>query len=207
MIDAPALTTKERRYVQFRIDGADKATAARRAGFGEAPARRAAELIETPEIVALVASAQQELTAYAYENSLIDAREIHEYLTDALRARVTDVMNDDGSFKLLSEWPPIWQQMWEKGDVEIESLSERSDDGATKDKRGGWDNIGTVTKIKMGFTSRKDLLKLAMMHSGIRAMAPVKQEVDVNLNVEVNRRLSAALEREAALKVIDVKPE
>lgn len=206
-----ALTTKERRYVQFRIEGLDKATSARKAGFGESTAYNVKARIETPEMTALVQSAQQELTAYAVENALVDAREIHEYLTDALRARITDVMNDDGTFKVISQWPPIWQQMWEKGDVEVETSSERSHDGATTDKRGGWDTTGTVTKIKMGFTSRKDLLKLAMQHKGVDAMVEKNNTLNLNVTVTAQQQRMSRLERaqarlEAAKNVTPEKP-
>ena len=112
---------------------------------------------------------QQALTEHSVNQSLINAAEIHEYLTDCIRADMRDIRNADGSFKPQDEWPPIWGRMMEAGDVEVETLSQRSHDGQTKDKDGGWDESGTVTKVKLKFSRRNELVKLAMQHKAVDA--------------------------------------
>lgn len=155
-----------------------------------------------------IVAIEQELVAHAINESLIDATEIHEYLTDAIRADMRDIRNDDHTFKPRSQWPDIWSRMEEAGDVEVEYQSERSHDGETKDKPGGWDETGKVVlKVKLKFASKVKLLELAMKHKGVNAMVEQKQG-DVNIVVitaEKARQVASAKKRLA--KVIDITPE
>ena len=141
------------------------------------------------------------------EVGLITATEIHEYLTDAIRARMSDIRNDDHTFKPRSEWPEIWDRMEEAGDVEVSYESERSHDGETKDKPGGWDRTGrTVEKVKLKFASKTTLLEMAMNHIAVNAMVREKQG-DINIVVvtaEKARQVASAKKRLS--KVIEVTP-
>lgn len=159
---------------------------------------------ELADVEALVEEATAALAEIRFEECLIDAHEIHEYLTAAIRADWADIENDDGTFKPISEWPPIWRQMKEAGDVEVEYESHRSHDGEDRDGRGGWDSDGIVRKVKLKFTSRVKLIELAMKHKAVDAI--VQPHTDVNLNVNITateQRLERAKLR--MQRVIDVK--
>lgn len=201
------MTYREARYVQARINGACEYDALRGAGFTHHLAAHPARIV-TDEMREEVARLQAELVKHTLDVGLIDAQEIHEYLSDALRANVRDILNDDMTYKPLSQWPEIWQRMYEGGDLDIETKSVRSHDGEDKDGKGGWDNTGTViTKVKCRFPRKAELLKLTMMHKGVNAMVEQKQG-DVNIMVvtaETARKVIGAKKRLA--KVIDVTPE
>lgn len=198
------MTYREAKVIQHQLRGESTRKALIAAGFGPGIAANP-HLVITEEMRTELVRLQTELVAQTLDAGLIDATEIHEYLTEALRADMRDIRNDDGSFKPQSEWPAIWGRMMEAGDCEIETLNERSHDDATQEKRGGWDVSGTVTKVKLKFSSRAKLLELAMRHKGVNAM--VEQKVgDVNILVvtaEKARQVSGAKKRLA--KVIEVK--
>lgn len=194
------LTRREIRYIAERVAGKSKTEAGLACGFSPWVARNAGQSIETQQMRDEIERLKIELTEYALDKVLIDASEIHEYLTEAIRADMRDIQNEDGSFKPRSEWPSIWGRMQEAGDVEVMTEYERSDDGATNDKRGGWDASGTVTKVKLKFLSRVKLLELAMKHKGVNAMVDQKgPELHLHLHEAITQRLQGALKRQARL--------
>jgi hypothetical protein len=155
----------------------------------------------TPEMLAEVARISATLTEQAREKCLADAGEIHEFLSDAFRCRMSDIRNDDHTFKPRSEWPEIWDRLEESGEVEVTYEKVRSHDGEDKEGIGGWETTGRVVeKVKLKFSSKVKLVELLMKHKAVDAM--VKQG---------DRPLSPG-EREitirwgAASDVIDVTP-
>lgn len=200
------LTRREQRYVASRLKGESMQEAARQSGLPAWMARTR----ELASVEALVDEASQALAEIRYDQCLIDAVEIHEYLTDAIRADWADIQNDDGTFKPLSEWPEIWRRMKEKGEVEVEEASVRSHDGKDTDGLGGWEKSGkTVTKVKIAFGSKVKLLELAMKHRAVNAMVDQKAG-DVNLNLVVvtaEKARQVVNARKRLGKVLDVTPE
>lgn len=173
------MTFRESRYVAARLRGLTKTAAALECGFSPSVANCAGSIVETDEIRAEVARLQAELVANTLEVGLIDAKEIHEYLTDALRADMRDIRNEDGSFKPQSEWPEIWGRMMEAGDceVETESVSAANEDGSVITNN-------VVRKVKIKTASRVKLLELAMKHKGVNALAQVDEKpANVTINV------------------------
>lgn len=205
------LTYRESRVAISIVDGSPECEALKLAGFGPFYQRHPNAFPAMTRIREEVARLQDSLSTATLEYGLIDALEIHEYLTDALRARISDIRRDDGSYLPTSEWPDIWQRMYEAGDVEIEELSERSNDGATKGKRGGWDGIGTVTKVKIKFASRAKLLELAMKHRGVNAMVNPNDKLGEGLSDlagSIDRAIAEGRQRASQRnRVIDVKSE
>jgi len=202
------LTYREARYVAARINGDDMVHAGRKAGFSEWLCRIAGSAIEKGAVAEALNEAQEILANHALANGLIDATEIHEYLTDAIRARMSDIRNDDHTFKPRSEWPEIWDRMEEAGDVDVEYEKVRSHDGEDTEGLGGWETGSkVVVKVKLKFASRVKLLELAMKHKAVNAMVEQKSGGDLHLHVhsEITAKLQGALQREA--KLIDVKPE
>lgn len=204
------MTYREARYVASRINGATKQQAMLDAGFS-AWLARVPQTIESEEVLAAITKAQGELVQHTITAGLIDATEIHEYLTDAIRADWCDIENDDGTFRPISEWPLIWRQMKEAGDIEVEYEATRSHDGQDAQGLGGWDRDGLVRKVKIKFASRVKLLELAMRHKGVNAMVEQKSG-DTNILVvtaETARKVIGArkrLERLQSSEVIDVTP-
>jgi len=186
------LTYREALYVNERLKGKNKAAAARAAGFTPGVVNNVGALIEVGPVKEKLEELQRELVEDTLAVGLADAKELHEYLTEALRADVRDIRNDDGSFKPQSEWPPIWGRMCEAGDVEVERTFERSKDGGDK----SWDAKGTVTKVKLKFTGRAKLIELLMRHKGVNALVESKQpDVHLHLHAEVTQRLADGRKR------------
>ena len=132
------------------------------------------------------------------ERTKITADEILVHLTAALRAQISEIRRDDGSFKPVSEWPAIWQQIANGGDVDVEDLMERSKDGGD----ASWDKTGTVTKMKYKFVDRGKIIELAMRHIGVNAFALAKEEHQhVHLHISLQDRLQKA--REIAAGIVD----
>lgn len=198
------MTYREAKYVQARINGATQVAAAQQAGFSVWLGRNATAQIETDEMREQIQKLQAELVQNTFQAGLITATEIHEYLTDAIRADWCDIENDDGTFKPISEWPLIWRQMKEAGDIEVEYEATRSHDGQDAQGLGGWDRDGLVRKVKIKFASRVKLIELAMKHKGVDALAVERQQVDINVTAEITAKLQGALRRKA---LIDVTPE
>lgn len=155
----------------------------------------------TPEMLAEVERIKAELTEQAREKCLADAGEIHEFLSDAFRARMSDIRNDDHTYKPRSEWPEIWDRLEESGEVEVTYESERSHDGEDTDGLGGWEKTGrTVEKVKLKFGSKVKLLELLMKHVAVRAIQQEKgPELHLHLHQEVTAKLQGALKREARM--------
>ena len=164
-----ALTHREARYVRARIEGKSERKALLAAGFSPGLAKNPSYVV-TDEMREEVERLQAALVENTLEHALIDATELHEYLTDAIRADLADILDDDHNYKPLSEWPLIWRQMYEGGDLEVEFASERSHDGEDKDGAGGWDHVGKIVKVKYRFASRRAMIELAMKHKGVDAM-------------------------------------
>ena len=192
------LTHREAKYVNARVAGKSKQQALLIAGFSPSLAAVPFRVV-TPEMEAAEAEITAELVAQSLDQGLADATEVHQYLTAALRADMRDIRNEDGSFRPQSEWPAIWGQMMEGGDVivEYEQLTERSHDDATEEKLGGWDVVGekVVKNVKLKFSSRAKLVELLMRHKGVNAMVEAKQG-DVNITI---------VTADQARKVVDAK--
>jgi len=172
------LTLKEQRYLKARLSGDERTVALRKAGLPDWMRGR-----DLGEVEALVVEATQALAELRFSEALIDAHEIHEYLTDAIRARMSDIRNDDHTFKPRSEWPEIWDRMEEAGDVDVEYEKVRSHDGEDTEGLGGWETGSkVVVKVKLKFASRVKLLELAMKHRGVNAMVQPQQTTVVELH-------------------------
>lgn len=200
------ITHREAKYVSARLQGKSQHQSLLSAGFSPAICAHP-QWVVTDEMKAEVERLQAELVSQALEVGLIDAHEIHQYLSDAIRADMRDIRNEDGSFKPQDEWPAIWGQMMEAGDIEVEYSSARSHDGETKDMEGGWDRVGTVEKVKLKFANRTKLIELAMRHKGINALADQNSNININLTVTAEEQREMASAKRRRSKVIDVTPE
>lgn len=197
------------RHEKFAVgvaSGKTQTDAAIAAGYEEKWSRSASSRLSAN---VNIAARIQELLAELSKSSLIDAAEVHKYLTDCLRADMRDIRNDDGSFKPQSEWPAIWGRMMEAGDCEVDSIWVRSHDGATKDKAGGWDDTGRrVTKVKLKFASRTKFLELVMRHKAVDALVNPTDKLGeglTDLASSIDRAIAEGRQRASKRnRVIDV---
>lgn len=160
------LTYREARYVSARLRGLEKREAAKDAGFTGWQVVSPGRAIETPAVLAALEEASEILADHVISAGLVDTAELWQYASDALRSDIADIKHrrkdcdcgtecTPGTYRDVEDWPLIWRQMAEGGDLEIEPSSERSHDGETKDKAGGWDVVGQVTKVKYRFGSKQ----------------------------------------------------
>jgi phage terminase small subunit len=193
-----ALTHRESRYVAARVQGQSRYKALLTAGFSSWIAR-VPQQFETPEIREVVELATKELVDRTIEEGLVDALELHQYVTDAIRADPADILNDDFTFKPMSEWPLIWRQLYEGGDLEIKFDSVRSHDGEDKDGAGGWDHKGKVISVKIKFAKRSEFLKLAAQLKSVDALVSQRGDTTINnlmvVTAEKAREVMAAKKR------------
>lgn len=148
-----------------------------------------------------------ELQSLMVDSKLADAREIHEYLTECFRADMRDIRNEDGGYKPQSQWPAIWGRMMEAGDCEVEKTYERSSDGVQAGKSKAWDENGTITKIKLRFSRRSDIVKMLGQHKAVDAFVAQKQDVNININIQgIAQRLAEGRRRMLAAEIVSDEP-
>ena len=182
------LTPKQQRFVAEYLKDHNATQAYLRAGYqvSDEVARRNGHRLLTNADIAI---AVEVAAAERLERTKIDADELLIHLTSAVRAKISDIRNDDGSFKPVSQWPDIWQQLANGGDVDVEDLMERSKDGGET----SWDKAGTVTKTKYKFVDRGKLIELAMKHTQVNAMAVPKEEhIHLHLHAQLEGKLTQA---------------
>ena len=210
------MTYRESVVARELLAGASARDALRTAGFSEWQARCPAQII-TDEIRQTVERQTKELIANTLEEGLVTAEELHEDMSRIWRARMSEIKHRQqecpcgaapggclpGAFLDIDQWPAIWQQMVEAGDIEIETKSERSHDGETKDQEGGWDRTGQITKVRYKFGAKTKWAELLMKHKGVNAMVEPKQG-DINVTiVTAERQRQVAGARKRLAKVID----
>ncbi len=171
-MDSPKKRTpKQERFIAEYLIDLNATQAAIRAGYSE----KTAEVIACQNLIKL--KGEIELAkASRIERLNLTADEMLLHLTAAVRAKISDIRNDDGTFKPVSQWPDIWQQMSNGGDVDVEDLMERSHDNVQAGESKSWDKVGTTTKIKYKFVDRGKLIELAMRHTQVNALALPKEE-------------------------------
>jgi hypothetical protein len=192
------LTYRESRYVAARAQGMSRRKAMLLCGFSSWVAR-VPQQFEDDEIKEAVELATKELVDRTLEEGLVNALELHQYVTDAIRADPADILNDDFTFKPMSEWPLIWRQLYEGGDLEIKFDSVRSHDGEDKDGAGGWDHKGKVISVKIKFAKRSEFLKLAAQLKSVDALVTQRGDTTINnlmvVTAEKAREVMAAKKR------------
>ena len=193
------MNTRQTQFVAEYLVDLNASQAARRVGYSPKTSYSIGqELLKKPDIAQAIEAAKAERLARTQTN----ADEILTHLTSGIRAKISDIRNDDGTFRPISEWPDIWQQLSNGGDVDIEELSERSHDYIQAGDSKAWDKVGTVTKVKHRFADRARLIELAMRHTQVNALAlPKEEHQHVHIHIEVESRLQRA--RELAAQIAD----
>lgn len=191
------LTAREARYVTARIQGLSRRQAAKSAGFPDW-IQKEPSIIESPEVDSAIEKYTQELVDHALAQGLVDAKEIHEQLTDELRGDLAELYDENDQLRPVKDWP-LWAR---QGGVEIidEPNMVHSKDGGGS----SWDQQGRKKIVR--FTNRSKTRELAMKHKAVNAMVQANTNIDVNIAVvtaEQARELSAAQKRLA--RVVEAK--
>ena len=117
----------------------------------------------------------------------VTAQTVLEHTRDVVMSDALDVLNDDGSFKPLSDWPLIWRQMLSQ--FEVKELYD--DDGA---------NIGRLSKAK--FVDKLKALEMLGKHTEVKAFAADVNHAHLHVTQEIADRLTSARNQ-----VIDITPQ
>src|SRR6187399_1732286 len=183
------LTYREARYIAHRIAGLDKTHAIRKAGLPEYMVKASKRELENGEVLATLERMQRELVEHTLEVGLADAKELHEYLTDQLRADIADLYDENDELKPVKDWP-AWAR---NGGVEIldtpNMVPSRDETGAS------WDQVGRKKTVRIA--PRHKTVENLMKHKAVDALQQPKAG-DTNIVVvtaERARRVNAALKR------------
>lgn len=182
--DAGEPTGRPRLFCEFYIadTGMKGALAARRAGYAAASSGATAyRLLNDPLCLAFIAKLKKQRS----ERVQVDADYVLQRLYDMDQMDIIDILNDDMSLKVLSEWPKVWRQSL--NGVEIADLFES--EGDTRKL------IGVLKKIK--WIDRLKNLELLGKHVEVGAFADRVVEEDT---AAIAKRLQAARQRRAELK-------
>ncbi|EOX6816677.1 TPA: terminase small subunit [Pseudomonas aeruginosa] len=172
-----ALTKKQRLFVDEYLIDLNATQAAIRAGYST---RRAAEigyqLLQRPEVAQAIQAAMAERS----KRTEVEADYVIRRLREIDEMDVLDILEDDGSFRSIRDWPKAWRQFL--SGIEIAELFE----GRGDDRR----IAGVLRKVKWPDKLRN--LELLSRHVGTESAA---------LDLEL-KRLDVAKKR-AELKLLE----
>ncbi|MBG4943855.1 terminase small subunit [Pseudomonas aeruginosa] len=172
-----ALTKKQRLFVDEYLIDLNATQAAIRAGYST---RRATEigyqLLQRPEVAQAIQAAMAERS----KRTEVEADYVIRRLREIDEMDVLDILEDDGSFRSIRDWPKAWRQFL--SGIEIAELFE----GRGDDRR----IAGVLRKVKWPDKLRN--LELLSRHVGTESAA---------LDLEL-KRLDAAKKR-AELKLLE----
>lgn len=156
------LTGKQLRFVHEYLVDYNATKAAIRAGYSEKTAYSIGfENLRKPEIRAAIEQAEEEQA----KRLKINADKVLNLLVRDIQADMNDLLNTNGSFKPVSEWPMAWRQGLVAG-IEVAEIW----DGKGKDRV----QIGETVKVK--FSDRLKRLEAIGKHRGVRAFDPKAEE-------------------------------
>ncbi|WP_082637472.1 terminase small subunit [Bradyrhizobium retamae] len=151
----PALTPKQRRFVEEYLLDMCAGKAAIRAGYSKKTANQQGHiLLDHPGIKAAIDAAKIKRS----EKTETDAAWVLKRLVAEAEADLADLYDESGDLKPIDEWPEIWRQGLVAG-VEIDALYE----GSGEDRK----QVGHVKKIKLSDRLRR--LELIGKHVRVNA--------------------------------------
>ncbi|MCO2499248.1 terminase small subunit [Pseudomonas aeruginosa] len=172
-----ALTKKQRLFVDEYLIDLNATQAAIRAGYST---RRATEigyqLLQRPEVAQAIQAAMAERS----KRTEVEADYVIRRLREIDEMDVLDILEDDGSFRSIRDWPRVWRQFL--SGIEIAELFE----GRGDDRR----IAGVLRKVKWPDKLRN--LELLSRHVGTESAA---------LDLEL-KRLDVA-KKQAELKLLE----
>lgn len=154
-VTMPALTPKQRRFIEEYLLDMNATQAAIRAGFSTRTAKeQGAQLLCKPHVRKAIDASKVKRS----DKLDVDAEFVLLRLVEEVNADLADLYTDAGDLKPVDEWPQIWRQGLVAG-VEVEALF----DGVGKDRV----QIGFTKKIRLSDRLRR--LELIGKHVGVNA--------------------------------------
>lgn len=151
-----ALTKKQRLFVEEYLVDLNATQAAIRSGYST---RRAAEigyqLLQRPEVAQAIQAAMAERS----KRTEVEADYVIRRLREIDEMDVLDILEDDGSFRSIRDWPKVWRQFL--SGIEVAELFE----GRGDDRR----IAGVLRKVKWPDKLRN--LELLSRHVGTESAA------------------------------------
>jgi phage terminase small subunit len=152
---APAMTPKQKRFVNEYLLDLNASQAAIRAGYSEKAANvKGSFLLSLPKVREAIAAAMQARNREVE----IDNTRLLKRLVEEAEADIADIFDAAGNLLPVNEWPLIWRQGLVQG-IEVEELFE----GHGEDRV----QIGHVRKIKLD--NRVKRLELIGKHVKVNA--------------------------------------
>lgn len=135
--------------LEYLID-MDYEDAARRCGIVNNPRWFGRAMLQRPNVKKIIAAEMEARCVRVRVDSDLVLRELVSQwarLRSMLDRDIAEIYDDRGNLRPVSEWPRGWRTRL-ISEITTQQLSERSHDGETRDREGGWDQVGQVTKIK-----------------------------------------------------------
>lgn len=158
------ITPKQQRFLLEYVKDLDAAAAARRAGMERGTANLT---LRKPHIQEILRDMLREKARVAK----LDAAGVLRHAVDMLRADIADVIDDNGNYKPLSEWPLIWRQMLSSCEIQTIHNAKGED-------------IGAISRMR--FADRVKVLELVGRHIDVRAFAREGSEAPVHNTLNLN---------------------
>jgi phage terminase small subunit len=178
------MTPLQDRFCREYITDLNAAAAARRAGYSNSYANRAAQDLLT---LPLISSRIAELQAARTRRTEVKADFVLTRLVDELDARVADIYGADGCLLPVHEWPEVWQRGL------VTSIQ-------TTELYNGKERIGQAKSVV--FADRVKRLELLGRHISVQAF---RDKVQVGLDDPL-QALFAQIKGQAIRPTIDAQP-
>jgi len=172
------LTAKQKRFTQEYLIDLNATRAAIRAGYSENSAKQiGSDLLTKHDIKQCLDKHRRQVA----KKSIVDAAWLLDHLGQIATAKISDILNDDWTYKPVSEWPLIWTQMI--NGLDIKQAINRNGEQV------GEAVMSELSKIKI--MDRNSVLDKIGKHISVRAFSERK-----TLAVEGRTEaIAAALER------------
>src|SRR5206468_1529920 len=100
--------------------------------------------------------------------TLVTSEKLHKRWSDMFEADIADIIQEDGHYKPIHQWPKVWRQML--SGMDVKQIYERSADG----KASNWDRIGEIVKLR--FIKASELGDLLGRHRAVDAFVRERLE-------------------------------
>lgn len=175
------LSQKQKLFVKYYLIDLNGTQAALKAGYAEKSAHTTADrYIHGRKGGEHVKKAIDEAMAARAKKVDIDAEYVLKQLGQMQKALISEIINDSGSLKDVSEWPEIWQRMVVSVDVFEEY------DGSGKDKV----LIGYTKRVKL--MDRARIMEMLGKHVNVKAFS---EQHDVTVKGSIGQRIMDARKR------------
>lgn len=201
----------QRRFALAYLKHADTELAAKEVGVIRSPRYFGNRLLKRPGVQRyLIEESEARKVRLKIDADFVLSELMRQYvrLTGMLGHDMASLYSSSGALLPLADWPEVWRTRLVT-EVTAEELSERSHDNATENKQGGWDRVGTVTKIKRETTLaiekeiRACLAEIGR-HVNVKAFPVPGDRIGEGLSdvaAAITGKLQAALRREQAMLV------